>query len=75
MEAVKPFGVEGRDFWNDGFTPNWIWRAVVEVAVTTPAVGEIPDVAEEYTTGFGVRKLVCATLYTLSFSAQRRFSR
>ena len=24
----------------------------------TPAVGEIPDVAEEYTTGFGVRKLV-----------------
>ena len=30
----------------------------MEVAVTKPAVGEIPDVAEVYTTSFGVEKLV-----------------
>jgi hypothetical protein len=31
---------------NCSLAPNWIWREVVEVAVTTPAVGEIPDVAD-----------------------------
>ena len=31
---------------NESLAPNWIWREVVDVAETTPAVGERPDVAE-----------------------------
>jgi hypothetical protein len=38
------------------FNPNWTWREVVEVEVITPAVGEIPEVAEEKTTALGVPK-------------------
>ena len=30
----------------ESLAPNWIWRDVVDVAETTPAVGEGPDVAE-----------------------------
>ena len=30
----------------ESLAPNWIWREVVDVAETTPAVGEGPDVAE-----------------------------
>jgi hypothetical protein len=34
--------------WNQNWSlaPNWIWREVVEVAETRPAVGETPDVAD-----------------------------
>lgn len=42
---------------HSSFIPNWIWRDVVAVEVITPAVGETPDVADEYTTVFGVPKL------------------
>src|SRR5580658_2469943 len=38
------------------FRPNWIWRDAVDVDVMTPAVGEIPEVAEENTTAFGIPK-------------------
>jgi hypothetical protein len=38
------------------FSPSWIWREVVEVAVITPAVGLGIVVAELNTTAFGVAK-------------------
>lgn len=38
---------ESRSVQNCTLAPNWICRDVVEVAVITPAVGEIPDAAEE----------------------------
>src|SRR5215469_6437419 len=43
---------------NCSFAPNCTCRDVVEVAVTNPAVGDMGEVADVYTTSFGVRKFV-----------------
>ncbi|MBV9612236.1 MAG: hypothetical protein JO091_07180 [Acidobacteriaceae bacterium] len=41
---------------NNSFSPNWIWREVLDVEVMTPAVGAGVEDAELKTTVFGVPK-------------------